>query len=192
MRAYTRAHQQEDRPVEEHVIVDSSFSATINAPYEQIDIPSWCFSLPDDEYQWCSPAHYAAGSTTARDGRRMSINVEIIGGTPMVQHYIEQVAERHHLVLDSVSDLFTTSGRTNLLVMWELSVKPIGDGKCEFTNRVRSRATEGFLDYLARQGIPFDVFRALRQPMSIAHNKQETPFFAASIERHALRRMNAA
>jgi hypothetical protein len=37
--------------MEEHVIVDSSFSAIINAPLEQIDIPSWCFSLPDDEYQ---------------------------------------------------------------------------------------------------------------------------------------------
>lgn len=57
----------------------------------QIDIPSWCFSLPDDEYQGCSPAHFAAGSTTACDGRRMSINVEVIGGTPMVQHYVEQV-----------------------------------------------------------------------------------------------------
>jgi hypothetical protein len=29
-------------------------------------------------------------------------------------------------------------------------------------------------------------------PMSIAHNKQETPLFAASIERHAHRRAAAA
>jgi protein-tyrosine phosphatase len=36
----------------------------------------------------------------------MSINVEVIGGTPMVQRYVEQVADRHHLVLDSISDLF--------------------------------------------------------------------------------------
>src|SRR5215468_2327935 len=126
--------------MEEHVIVDSSFSAVINAPLERVDIPAWCFSLPDEEYQGCSPAHFAAGSTTARDGRRMSINVEVIGGVPMVQHYVEVVAEMHHLVLDSVSDL--------------------------------------------RQGIPFDVFRTQRQPMTIAHNKQETPLFAASIARH--------
>jgi hypothetical protein len=45
--------------MEEHVIVDSSFSAIINAPLEQIDISSWCISLPDDEYQGCSPAHFA-------------------------------------------------------------------------------------------------------------------------------------
>jgi hypothetical protein len=182
----------EDSPMEEHIIVDSSFSATINAPFEKIDIPSWCFSLPDEEYQGCSPAHYAAGATTSRDGKRMSINVEVLGGVPMVQHYVEQVAEKHHLVLDSVSDLFTSSGRTKILVMWELSVKSLGDGKCEFTNHVRSRATPDFLDYLARQGIPFDVFRTQRAPISTAHNRQETPFFAASIERHALRRKNAA
>jgi len=178
--------------MEEHVIVDSRFSAVINAPLERIDIPAWCFSLPDEEYQGCSPAHFAAGATVARDGRRMSINVEVIGGTPMVQHYVEQVAERHHLVLDSVSDLFTTAGRTKILVMWELSVKPVGGGKCEFTNHVRSRATDEFLDFLGRQGIPFDVFCAQRQPMSTAHNRQETPFFAASIERYALRNAAAA
>jgi hypothetical protein len=28
----------------------------------------------------------------------MSINVEIIGEAPMVQHYVEQAADRHYLV----------------------------------------------------------------------------------------------
>lgn len=178
--------------MEDRIIVDLSFSAVIHSPIEKIDIPAWCFSLPDDEYQGCSPAHFAAGSTTARDGRRMSINVEVIGGVPMVQHYVEALAEKHHLVLESVSDLCTSAGRTKMIVMWELSVKRNADGTCEFTNHVRSRATDEFDEFLARQGIPFDVFRAQRQPMSIAHNKQETPFFAASIERHALRHAAAA
>jgi hypothetical protein len=178
--------------MKEHVIVESSFSAVINAPIDKIDIPAWCFSLPDHEYQGCSPAHFAAGATTSPEGRRMSINVEVIGGVPMVQHYVEQLAEKDHLIVDSVSDLFTTAGRTKILVMWELSVKSLGPNQCEFTNRVCSRATEEFLDFLDRQGIPFDVFRAQREPMSVAHNRQETPFFAASIERHALRRKKAA
>jgi hypothetical protein len=178
--------------MEDRIIVDSRFSAVINAPLEKINIPAWCFSLPDDEYQGCSPAHFAAGSTTARDGRRMSINVEVIGGVPMVQHYVEVLAEKHHLVLESVSDLFTPTGRTKIIVMWELSVEPNADGTCELTNHVRSRATDEFDEFLARQGIPFDVFRVQRQPMSIAHNKQETPFFAASIERHSLRNVAAA
>jgi hypothetical protein len=161
--------------MEEHVIVESSFSAIINAPLESIDIPAWCFSLPDHEYQGCSPAHFAAGATTSPDGKRMSINVEVLGGVPMVQHYVEQVAEKDRLVLDSVSDLFAAAGRTKILVMWELSVKELSPGKCEFTNRVRSRATPEFWDFLARQGIPFEVFRTQREPISTAHNRQETP-----------------
>ncbi len=42
------------------------------------------------------------------------------------------------------------------------------------------------MDFLARQGIPWEVFKAARKPISEAHNKQETPLFARSIERHAL------
>ena len=168
-------------------IVDSSFTAIINAPIEKIDIPSWCFNLSEREYQGCSPAHIAAGFTTTPDGRRMSINVETIGGSLMVQHYVETLAEKDHLILDSDSDVFTPTGRLTIHVTWELSVKAIDGGRCEFTNRVQSFATDEMMAFLDRQGIPFEVFRTQRQPMSIAHNKGETPLFAASIERFALR-----
>jgi len=171
----------------EHRIVDSSFSAIINAPIEKVDLPAWAFALPDLEYQGCSPAHVAAGFTTAPDGTRMSINVEVIGGSLMVQHYVEKIGEPDHLLLESISDVFTPSGRTTIRVVWELSVKALGDGRCEFTNHVMSFATDEMLALLDRQGIPFDVFRTQRQPMSIAHNQSETPLFAASIERAALR-----
>lgn len=40
--------------MEDNTLVQSSFSATINAPIEKIDIPSWCFTLPESEYQSCS------------------------------------------------------------------------------------------------------------------------------------------
>ncbi|XAZ25599.1 hypothetical protein LVY75_20965 [Sinorhizobium sp. B11] len=168
-------------------IVDSSFSAIINAPIEKIDIPRWCFTLPEKEYQSCSPAHIAAGFTTGPDGTRMSINVETIGGSLMVQHYVETLAEKDHLILDSDSDVFTPTGRLTIHVTWELRVKAIDGGRCEFTNRVQSFATDEMMAFLDRQGIPFEVFRTQRQPMSIAHNKGETPLFAASIERFALR-----
>ncbi len=168
-------------------IVDSSFTAIVNAPIEKIDIPRWCFTLPEKEYQSCSPAHIAAGFTTAPDGTRMSINVETIGGSLMVQHYVETLAEKDHLILDSDSDVFTPTGRLTIHVTWELSVKAIDGGRCEFTNRVQSFATDEMMAFLDRQGIPFEVFRTQRQPMSIAHNKGETPLFAASIERFALR-----
>ena len=122
----------------------------------------------------------------APDGRRMSINVEIIGGSLMVQHYVEMFGRKDHLILDSESDVFTPIGRTRIHVTWGLSVKEASTGQCEFTNRVRSYATEEMLTFLARQGIPFDRFRKLCQPASIAHNRSETPLFAASIERAAL------
>jgi hypothetical protein len=171
----------------ENQIVDSSFTAIINAPIEKIDIPKWCFSLPEKEYQGCSPAHIAAGYTTAPDGKRMSINVETIGGSLMVQHYVETLGDKDHLILDSDSDVFTPTGRVTIHVTWELSVREIEKGRCEFTNRVQSFATNEMLASLDRQGIPFEIFRTQRQPMSIAHNKGETPLFAASIERAALR-----
>ena len=77
-------------------IVDSSFTAIINAPIDKIDIPEWCFGLSEQEYQGCSPAHIAAGFTAAPDGKRMSINVEIIGGSMIVEHYIETLGRKDH------------------------------------------------------------------------------------------------
>jgi hypothetical protein len=70
----------------------------------------------------------------------------------------------------------------------ELSVRDIGEGKSEFANRVRSYATDEFLTFLAQQGIPFKQFSAQREPASIAHDQGETPLFAASMERAALRK----
>jgi hypothetical protein len=72
-------------------------------------------------------------------------------------------------------------------VTWELSVKDVGKGKCAFTNRVRSSATEEMLTFVACLGIPCDQFRAQRQPAAIAQNQGETPLLAASIARAALR-----
>jgi hypothetical protein len=177
--------------MESNILVESSFSATINAPIERIDLPEWCFSLPEAEYQSCSPAHCSAGVTTAPDGRRMSINVEILGGSPMVQHYEEDISKPDHLRLVSDSDVFTPTGRIKVGVVWDLQVKKIDDNTCEFTNTVRSTGTPGLMETLAHQGIPWEVFRAARKPVSEAHNRQETPLFAKSIEKHALRKSDS-
>jgi hypothetical protein len=171
---------------EDSTLVESTATAVIHAPIDSVDIPAWCFSLTDAEYQECSPAHFAAAATRAPDGRRMSINVEVIGGSLIVQHYVEQTAEPDHLRLESHSDLFTPSGRTKIDVVWELRATRIDDGSCELANTVHSSAPPEMLDFLARQGLAFDAFRTGRQPNSIAHNLQETPLFAKSIERYAL------
>ena len=178
--------------MEDNTLVNSSFSSTIHASIEQVDLPTWCFSMSEAEYQSCSPAHVSAGITTAPDGRRMSINVEVIGGSPMVQHYVEEIAEPHHLRLVSNSDVFTPTGRVMVRVIWDLSVKKIDVDTCEFTNMVHSSFTPELLDSLAKQGIPRDVFQSARKPVSEAHNRQETPLFAKSIERHALSNAGSA
>ncbi len=174
--------------MEDNTLVQSSFSATINAPIEKVDIPSWCFTLPESEYQACSPAHYSAGSTTAPDGRRMSINVEVLGVSMIVQHYVEEIGQPDHLRLVSTSDVFTPTGRTKIGVIWDLAVKNIR------RPNVRVHKHGGKLchprinaDFLGKQGIPLEVFRGARKPISEAHNRQDTPLFARSIERHALR-----
>jgi len=116
----------------------------------------------------------------------MSINGEVIGGSVMVQHYVEEVSELDHLRLVSDSDIFTPTGRTRIRVIWDLSVKKIDADTCEFTNEVHSFFTPELLDALGKEGIPWEVFQASRKPISEAHNRQETPLFAKSIERHAL------
>jgi len=69
-----------------------------------------------------------------------------------------------------------------------LSVKKIDDKTCEFTNMVHNSAKPQLLDFPGKQGIRLEVFRIARKPISEAHDRQETPLFEKSVERHALRR----
>jgi hypothetical protein len=80
------------------VMADSRMDALINAPCETIDLTAWVFGLTDKEYQACSKDHIAAAASLARDGKRMSINVERIGSL-IVQHYVEDISERGHCCL---------------------------------------------------------------------------------------------
>ncbi|TCR70997.1 hypothetical protein [Rhizobium sp. BK376] len=173
--------------MQENQIVDVSTTAGINAPIEKIDIPKWCFGITEEEYLSCSPAHIAAGSTKTPYGKRVAINVETIGGSLMVQHFIETLAKKDHLILDSDSDIFTPNGRTMVHVRWELTAKKIAEDRCELTTHVQSFATDEMRALLERQGIPFDLLRTQNHPIAQAHNDAETPLFAASIGRAALR-----
>jgi len=60
---------------------------------------------------------------------------------------------------------------------------------CQFTHAVHSSVTPELLEFLAKQGIPRDVFKTALKPISEAHNRQETLLFAASIERCASSRL---
>jgi hypothetical protein len=164
----------------------STVTATIHAPIEKVNISDWVLHLPDAEYQRCSTAHIAAGATTADDGRPMSINVEMIGDAFVVQHYVAEVREPHFCRMVSISDSISPAGRTKLQVVWELSARKINDQSCEYTNHIHSTAIDQTLAFFKEHGIPFERARAARQQASHAHNQEETPRFAKSIEQKAL------
>lgn len=165
----------------------STVTATIHAPLEKVNISDWVLHLPDAEYQRCSVSHIAAGNTITDDGRPMSINVEKIGDAIVIQHYIAQVHEPHYCRMVSVSDSISPAGSTKVQVVWELSVEKIDDQTCEYTNHIHGTATEETLAFLKAQGISLEVAHAARQQASHAHNLEETPLFAKSIEIYANR-----
>ena len=176
----------------EKVMSETSSSSVVNAPIEFIDIPTWLFTINDAEFQRCSPAHVAAGATHADDGRRVSINVEVIGGNLLIQHYVEDVSEKTHCRVVSITDVISATGRTKTQVIWELTAKSIDANTCEFTCRVEGAAIPEFLEYIGKNGVPLETAAQARQVASAAHVAQETPFYARSIERKALEAMARA
>jgi hypothetical protein len=172
----------------DQTLSNSTYTVTMNAPLDRIDIWDWLRTLPDAEYQRCAPPdHIAAGYSTTDDGRPMSINVEQVGPALVVQHYVGEITEKHHCRMVSTSDVYTEFGRTKIGVIWDLSVKPLGDQRCEFTNDVVALTTPEFLTAIEKQGVPFEQVAALYHAAISDHNKRETPLFAKSIERKAAR-----
>lgn len=165
----------------------SAYSAEIDVPLERVDIADWLFNLPEAEYlRCCPPDHIAAGVTWTDDGRRMSINVEQIGSGLVVQHYVAEVAEAAYCRMNSISDVFTTSGRTQVNVVWELIAEKIDENRTRYTNRVTAHPTDVFMAFLEEHGTKFEDAAAARQAAGGDHNSRETPLFAASIARRAL------
>jgi hypothetical protein len=172
----------------DYTLSQSTVTAPIHAPIEKVNIADWVLHLPDAEYQCCSTAHLAAGATTTDDGRPMSINVEMIGDAFVVQHYVAEVTDPHFCRMVSISDSISPGGRTKLRVVWELSARKIDDQTCQYTNHIHSTAIDQTLAFFKEHDIPFERARAARQQASHAHNQEETPKFAMSIEQKALKR----
>jgi putative intracellular protease/amidase len=164
----------------------STVTATIHVPIEKVNIAEWLLHLPDAEYQRCSQAHIAAGSSMSDEGLPMSINVETIGDAFVVQHYVAEIREPHFCRMVSTSDSISPAGRTKLQVVWELSVKKIDEQTSEYTNHIHSSALEETMAFLLEHNIPFETARDARQRASHAHNQEETPKFARSIEQRTL------
>jgi hypothetical protein len=178
--------------ISERTLSSSAYSHVIAESIEKIDIAEWLLNLPEAEYQRCCPPdHISCGATSTDDGKPMSINVEMVGQTLMVQHYVAEIARPDLCRMVSISDAFTPNGRTKVQVIWTLSVKPIDDGHCEYTNSVVAHPTETFMAFIAKHGVSFEQAAAARQRDGGDHNRRETPLFAESIERRAKARARA-
>lgn len=165
----------------------SAFSHVINTPIEKVDIAAWLFKLPEAEYcRCCPPDHISCATTSTDDGTPMSINVEMIGKTLMVQHYVAETVSPVLCRMVSISDAFTPNGRTRVQVIWTLSVEKIDETSCRYTNSVVAHPTQEFMEFIAAHGMTFEDAAAARQRDGGDHNRRETPLFAASIERKAL------
>jgi hypothetical protein len=175
-----------DKIIGDKILSKSAYSHVIQVPIEKVDIADWLFNLPEAEYQrCCSPDHISAGASFTDDGRRMSINVEVIGQTLMVQHYIAETASPHLCRMVSTSDAFTPNGRTRVQVIWTLSVNRIDDHSCNYTNSVEAHPTEAFMAFIAEHDITFEQAAEARQRDGGDHNRRETPLFAESIARRS-------
>ncbi len=81
---------------EDLVLSHAVVTADVEAPIDRVDIAQWLRTLPTHEYQRCAPGdHKAAGYTVDDDGTPMSINVEMIGTSLVVQQYRFEVAGAH-------------------------------------------------------------------------------------------------
>lgn len=171
------------------ILSSSAFSHVIAAPIEKIDIADWLFNLAEAEYQRCCPPDHISCGTTATDGGKpMSINVEMIGQTLMIQHYVAETATPTLCRMVSTSDAFTPNGRTRVQVIWTLSAKRIDRVRSEYTNGVVAHPTAAFMDFIAQHGVTFEQAAAARQRDGGNHNRRETPLFAESIARKSLNR----
>jgi hypothetical protein len=175
-----------DTVLTDKILSSSAFSHTIDVPVEKVDIADWLFKLPEAEYRRCCPPdHISCGTTSTDAGQAMSINVEMIGKTLMIQRYVAEIAKPDLCRMVSISDAFTPNGRTTAQVIWTLSVKRVDDGRCEYTNSVVAHPTQEFMDFIGKHATSFEQAAAARQRDGGDHNRRETPLFAESIARKA-------
>jgi len=169
------------------VLSRSSFEHVIDVPADRVNIADWLFHLGNEEYERCCPPdHIACGYTHTDDGQPMSINVETIGASLVIQQYVAEVYEARYCKMVSTSDVFPFSGgRTQTRVVWELRVEPINESSSRYSNTVTAYATDGFMEFIAAHGQSFEEAAAARQAASSDHNRRETPLFAESIARSA-------
>jgi hypothetical protein len=168
------------------LLAESSISAVMRVPLALVHLTEWLFTLKDHEYRACSSAHIAGGSSMSTEGKRISLNVEMIGGNLLVQRYLEEISERTHCRVNSLSDSFSPMGYTKLGITWALRAVWHADAETELINHVTVWMTEEFDALLHDIGVTdLEPIKARMVENLVAHNQEETPRFAQDIEQKA-------
>jgi hypothetical protein len=116
----------------------------------------------------------------------MSINVEMADPALMVQHWTEEIADKQHCRLVSLSDMIDQQQRAKVQFAWDITVKPLSESSCEFTNSISVFGTDEFLTFVEKSDAPPEQVRDAVQRALDPHNAEETPNFVKSIERKTL------
>ncbi len=166
-------------------IGESIAKVIVNAPIEAINLGEWMFTISSKEYAACAEGHQSAAQGQMPSGKRFSVNVEIVADIFMVQHYVETVSERDHVVGFSPNTVFWQNDTDFVLaqVTWELKVEKIDENSCELTCRAFSESdNEAFVSHLHElmKDVPAEDIPLQR------HIEEEAPLFAKDIERKAL------
>lgn len=162
----------------------TSAQALIDSPIDRIDLGEWMFTLTSDEYAACAEGHQSAAQGVLPSGLRVSMNVEVVGGNFMVQHYIEQIAQRDHVRGVSPNTVLWVSDTQYVLarITWDLRVEAVSAAACQLTCTVTAE-TEDAAFAAHVEALNRDVPEADRAFQR--HVAEETPLFAKDIERKA-------
>jgi hypothetical protein len=152
-----------------------SHQAVIQSPVDKVDLEQWLFAMSDSDYQAAARGHRAAGTFT-QGGRRGSVNVESIGGTLMIQHYLERDAGPARVeMLSERSDAYLFHlFRVRVQVRWTMTAVPLTADTTAFTCEVELTMPLILRVAGALIGTPYFVRK---------HVVEETPGFVADIER---------
>lgn len=163
----------------QYILASAVSEVPISISADHLDVPKWLFSLSDVEYQKCAKGHFGAGTSILPDGKRISVNVESVGGHLAVQHYVEEISKPDHLKLVSVkSDAWIYHFiHFHPTVSWEIKLIPDSEHSCIFQDNVSIEHTNLFVK-LASVLCFFQFFAK-------KHDDEETKLFAESLLRTA-------
>ena len=156
------------------VYMDTSVTVDVKLPAGKIDLEKWLFEMSDADYRSCSPAHLAMGISTLPDGKKVCINVERIGGTTILHHYVPVVSRNNYLNLVSEKTSVISGRPMDVRVTWELSVTPVSSASSKLTCHVTASTDNKIVAWLGK---------LLGSQASDQHNREESPLFARDMER---------